>query len=286
MPLPPTGSADLAGRTRPSAEGHRPVGEPRSESFWISRQVDAMAASWARGEPVTAERILAENPEIGDEDAVRLIYEEICLRRELGQDVPTSEIVARFPRWKDEIEVLLGCDRLLRPMSMIATLPEIGEELGPFRLLAELGRGASGKTYLAEEPALADRLVVLKVISDDQEEHLSLARLQHTHIIPLFSEHAFPDRGLRRSACPIWAGRAWPGSWRHSRRFHRPNDAAMISSRSWTAWRPAENNRRCPMGRIADISSGRRTFRRSAGSGPASPMPCMTRTPTAWFIWT
>ena len=206
MPLPPTGSADLAGRTRPSAEGHRPVGEPRSESFWISRQVDAMAASWARGEPVTAERILAENPEIGDEDAVRLIYEEICLRRESGQDVPTSEIVARFPRWKDEIEVLLGCDRLLRPMSMIATLPEIGEELGPFRLLAELGRGASGKTYLAEEPALADRLVVLKVISDDQEEHLSLARLQHTHIIPLFSEHAFPDRGLRALCMPYLGG--------------------------------------------------------------------------------
>ena len=155
---------------------------------------------------MSAERILAENPEIGGEDAVRLIYEEVCLRRESGQDVPTSEVLARYPRWKDELEVLLGCDRLLRPMSMIATLPEIGEELGPFRLLAELGRGASGRTYLAEEPALADRLVVLKVISDDQEEHLSLARLQHTHIIPLFSEHSFPDRGLRALCMPYLGG--------------------------------------------------------------------------------
>ena len=85
-------------------------------------------------------------------------------------------------------------------------LPEVGEDLGPFRLLAELGRGASGKTYLAAEPALADRLVVLKVISDDQEEHLSLARLQHTHIIPLFSEHAFPDRGLRALCMPYLGG--------------------------------------------------------------------------------
>ena len=180
-----------------------PVG---TEGGWISRQVDAMASAWARGEPVSAEAILAENPGIGDEAAIRLIYEELCLRRESGEDVPTAEFVARFPRWKDELNVLLGCDRLLRPLTRIATLPEVGEDLGPFRLLAELGRGASGKTYLAAEPGLADRLVVLKVISDDQEEHLSLARLQHTHIIPLFSEHTFPDRGLRALCMPYLGG--------------------------------------------------------------------------------
>ena len=80
---------------------------------------------------------------------------------------------------------MLGCDRMLRPLSRVARFPNTGEELGPFRLLAEVGRGACGKTYLAAEPALGNRLVVLKVITDDQEEHLSLARLRHTHIIPL-----------------------------------------------------------------------------------------------------
>src|SRR5439155_14139911 len=95
---------------------------------------------------------------------------------------------------------------LLRPLSRVAVLPEVGEGLGAFRLIAELGRGASGKTYLAAEPALADRLVVLKVISDDQEEHLSLARLQHTHIIPLFSEHTFPGLGLRALCMPYVGG--------------------------------------------------------------------------------
>src|SRR5208283_4300794 len=74
------------------------------------------------------------------------------------------------------------------------------------RLLSELGQGASGKTYLAAEPALADRLVVLKIIPDDQEEHLSLARLRHTHIIPLFSEQSFPDRGLRALCMPYLGG--------------------------------------------------------------------------------
>jgi serine/threonine protein kinase/Flp pilus assembly protein TadD len=165
-----------------------------------------MAWAWARGEPITVEELLKQHPELKTEDAVRLVYEDVCLRREAGQDVPTAEVVNRFPQWKDELEVLLDCDRLLRPLSRIAILPEVGENIGPFRLLSELGRGASGKTYLATEPALADRLVVLKIIPDDQEEHLSLARLQHTHIIPLFLEQTFADRGLRVLCMPYLGG--------------------------------------------------------------------------------
>jgi serine/threonine protein kinase/tetratricopeptide (TPR) repeat protein len=165
-----------------------------------------MVSAWARGERLTAEELLARHPGLSDEAAVRLIYEEVCLRRESGEEVATTEVVSRFPQWKDELEVLLGCDRLLRPFSWVAPFPEIGEELGPFRLVSELGRGASGRTYLAVEPALADRLVVLKVIPDDQEEHLSLARLQHTHIIPLFSEQSLPDLGLRALCMPYLGG--------------------------------------------------------------------------------
>jgi len=188
------------------SQSHETTGVVLADGEWVSRQVHAMATAWLLGKPVTAEEILAGNPGLGDEAAIRLIYEETCLRRESGQNVDTTEVVSRFPRWKNELEVLLGCDRLLRPFTRIAVLPEVGEELGPFRLLVELGRGASGKTYLAAEPALADRLVVLKVISDDQEEHLSLARLQHTHIIPLFSEHSFPTRGLRALCMPYLGG--------------------------------------------------------------------------------
>src|SRR4029077_18308611 len=95
---------------------------------------------------------------------------------------------------------------MLRPFASSVTFPEVGAPLGPFQLRAELGRGASGRTYLATEPALADRPVVLKVISDDQEEHLRLARLQHTHIVPLYSEQTLPDRGLRALCMPYLGG--------------------------------------------------------------------------------
>ena len=192
------GSRERDLRVRPALIG--------PSSAWLSREVQEMAEAWARGDCVSAEELLARRPELGDEAAVRLIYEEVCLRRERGDEVATTEVVNRFPRWKEELEVVLGCDRVLRPVSRVASFPAAGEDLGPFRILEELGQGASGKTYLAAEPALLDRLVVLKVISDDQEEHLSLARLQHTHIIPLFSEHRFAERGLRALCMPYLGG--------------------------------------------------------------------------------
>ncbi len=172
----------------------------------ISQQVQSMALAWSRGERRLADDVLAQFPGLGDEETVRLIYEEVCLRRESGEDVATSEVVNHYPRFKDELEVLLGCDRMLRPFSRVALFPSAPGALGPFRLLEELGRGALGTTYLASDPRLGDRLVVLKVIPEVEQEHLSLARLQHTHIIPLFSEQSFPDRGLRALCMPYLGG--------------------------------------------------------------------------------
>ncbi|MGC8638750.1 MAG: tetratricopeptide repeat protein [Isosphaeraceae bacterium] len=201
-----------------SAESPRPPREPSSgdldfsesprgsASIWVSRQVRLMSEAWANGRQLTAAEVIKQHPGLSVEHAVRLVYEEVCLRREAGQDVPTAEVTSQYPQWKEQLEILLDCDRLLWPLSRTAVLPEVGEELGPFHLLGELGRGASGKTFLAEEPALADRLVVLKISALDHEEHLSLARLQHTNIIPLYSEQTFPERGLRLLCMPYFGG--------------------------------------------------------------------------------
>ena len=73
-----------------------------------------------------------------------------------------------------------------------------------------LGRGpgsrARGRVFLAVEPALADRPVVLKVTPRDGGEHLALARLQHPHIVPLYSVQDLPDRDLRVLCMPYLGG--------------------------------------------------------------------------------
>ena len=71
----------------------------------------------------------------------------------------------------------------------LVRMPEVGTEFLGFRLLAELGRGAFGRVFLAEQAALANRLVALKVAPDAGGESQKLAQLQHTHIVPVYSLH-------------------------------------------------------------------------------------------------
>ncbi len=174
----------------------------------LAHLVDQFAAEWAGPERQPVEQFLKRHPLLTAQPdaAVRLIYEEFCLRRREGQQPSLSELVQRFPQWQSELEVLLECDRLLGDGPGPPNFPESGETLGDFLLTAELGRGARGRCFLAAQPSLSYRQVVLKVTSDDLVEHLSLARLQHTHIMPLFSEHAFPDRRLRALCMPYLGG--------------------------------------------------------------------------------
>src|SRR5262249_40999914 len=67
-----------------------------------------------------------------------------------------------------------------------------------FRLVHELGRGAFGRVFLAEQAGLANRPVVLKIARDLFVESQTLARLQHTHIVPIHSTHT---RGELQAVC-------------------------------------------------------------------------------------
>ena len=65
-------------------------------------------------------------------------------------------------------------------------------ELG-FEIVEQLGRGASARVYLARQPSLANRLVVLKFSTESTVEADRLARLQHTNIVPIYSYHQLGD---------------------------------------------------------------------------------------------
>ncbi len=86
-----------------------------------------------------------------------------------------------------------------------SNFPEVGDVLENCRLIAVLGYGSSGRAFLARQPALADRCIVLKVSKNVTEEHLNLARLQHTHIMPLYWASTHPHNGLRVLAMPYLA---------------------------------------------------------------------------------
>ena len=71
----------------------------------------------------------------------------------------------------------------------LTQLPDAGTEFLGFRLVSELGRGAFGRVYLAKQGDLANRSVALKVAADVFDESQTLAQLQHTNIVPIYSIH-------------------------------------------------------------------------------------------------
>jgi serine/threonine protein kinase/tetratricopeptide (TPR) repeat protein len=80
-----------------------------------------------------------------------------------------------------------------RLAAALTSMPHVGTEFLGFRLLAQLGRGAFGRVFLAQQMGLADRPVALKVSADIfHAEPRTLARLQHTNIVPIYSIHQSP----------------------------------------------------------------------------------------------
>jgi serine/threonine protein kinase/Flp pilus assembly protein TadD len=173
-----------------------------------ARLADLLADNWRRGLSCRAEEVFAEHPVLWGQPqaAVRVIYEEVLQRQERGQEVTPDELGARFPQWRDELAVVLDCHRVLGLATRCPRYPEVGEVLGEFRLLAELGRGGIGRVYLATQEVLAGRLAVVKLTPGTNQEHLKLARLQHTHIVPLYYVRDFPDRHLRALCMPCLGG--------------------------------------------------------------------------------
>ena len=95
--------------------------------------------------------------------------------------------------------------------------PVCGETAAGCRLIAELGHRAKGAFFSAEQTALADRLVVLKMGPCDCHEHLALSAC----CIPILSRsiscRICPSIICTFSVCPTLAAPPWPNCERNWR---------------------------------------------------------------------
>ncbi len=92
-----------------------------------------------------------------------------------------AEVFDELHRWEPAV-----AERLAQA---VLAMPRVGGDFHGFRLLAELGSGAFGRVYLTRQGELADRLVVLKIAPYLFGEARALAKLQHNHIVPIYSVH-------------------------------------------------------------------------------------------------
>ena len=71
-----------------------------------------------------------------------------------------------------------------------------------FDLTAEIGRGAFGRVFLATEPALGGRQVVVKVAPHGGGEAEIIGRLRHPNIVPIYSLQEDDTTGLAAFCMP------------------------------------------------------------------------------------
>jgi eukaryotic-like serine/threonine-protein kinase len=98
------------------------------------------------------------------------------------------------PQAGPTIELRRDENRASRDKTPMALLP--GAKVDDFEIVRLLGRGAFGHVYLARQVSL-DRLVALKVSANRGSEGRTMARLEHQHIVQVFSETVDPDFNQR-----------------------------------------------------------------------------------------
>ena len=165
------------------------------------------------GEAVDASWYREHYPDLESESLVALIYEEFCLREEDGEEPDPADYFARYPDVASQLRRVLDIHGLVGTgqttiSHAVSTpqipFPEAGQTIAGFHLVEELGRGAFARVFRAEERQLADRPVALKVARNGSREPQTLARLQHTHIVPVHSTRTDPATGLHLLCMPYF----------------------------------------------------------------------------------
>jgi eukaryotic-like serine/threonine-protein kinase len=118
-------------------------------------------------------------------------FSKLCLRPE-EKTIPNAAIPLIFP---GGLAATPQSDRL-------ESLPQVGSNFLHFHLLEQLGQGTFGRVYLAHDTQLSNRLIALKVTVHLDLEPQTLAQLQHTHIMPIYSVHQVGD--LRAVCMPYF----------------------------------------------------------------------------------
>ncbi|MCC9603396.1 protein kinase [Stieleria sp. JC731] len=152
-----------------------------------------------------AQQYIDQFPEVYEDLHWRtqVAFEEYRLRRRRGDDISKNAVGERYSvdgsHWP---ELPVGTDSGFRLQGSVQTLeqrglnqvpkdnfPRVQDTFAGYRIVSQLGEGAFSKVFLARQPDLAERYVVLKVTQSPNRESDRLASLQHSAIVPVFSIH-------------------------------------------------------------------------------------------------
>ncbi len=190
--------------------------QPRETSFAHRRSLKRSAifqlpSSRAASLPKVLSKMFESWPmDLGDDpDVASMILEDFLQRRKRGAEPSLDEYLARYPQHEKSLVAMFSLRSMVEPgagSSQMLKLPDVDDEIFGFRLRYPLGRGAFARVFLAEQANLASRPVVLKISAIEGNEPQTLAQLQHTSIVPIYSVHEDARAGLRAVCMPFFGG--------------------------------------------------------------------------------
>lgn len=120
-----------------------------------------------------------------------------------GQPLEAREFVARYPQYAKTLLALIQVESDLQHFRhVIEDWPAVGDTFCGFELRRELGQGQMARVYLASEPALGDRRVVVKISDGGGAEAHILGQLSHPNIVPVLSATTDPNTALTAVCMP------------------------------------------------------------------------------------
>ncbi|MBV8487324.1 MAG: serine/threonine protein kinase, partial [Planctomycetaceae bacterium] len=188
--------------------------------------LDDFTKLWEEEEIARAEDYFARIGPVAPRLAVEVIYREFCLAEGSGLEPDPKLFLARFPEYRQRLERLFAVHRhfsasqlrrWVEPEPDADNFPQPGDDIGPYVLFRELGRGGFARVYLAGQADLENRLVVVKLSTRSTREPWLLARVRHAHIVEILS-HAVVDDGAFQLICMPFMGGATLSAVLHQRR--------------------------------------------------------------------
>jgi serine/threonine protein kinase len=164
--------------------------EPNDLQALVRDKIDA----WHAGQTPDASGLLAEYPQLRNAKSLvlDLALAEYSLRTAAGDDIAKSDFCDRFPAYRQSIAKLLEVQEFLDQCPQFAVddatrWPLPGEDFLGFEIIEPLGRGGMARVFLARQPELGNRQVVIKVSRFASREAHTLGKLSHPSIMPVFS---------------------------------------------------------------------------------------------------
>ena len=169
--------------SRPNSTVAAQAGDPADGSAVPDTHVRASAATQHVSDVKLAESLSASD--------VELANSATAAAPSFRAPTPSPALPGGPPQ---TIDLRPAANRAPRDKAPMALLP--GAKVDDFEVVRLLGRGAFGHVYLARQLSL-DRLVALKISANRGSEGRTMARLEHRHIVQVFSETVEPDFNQR-----------------------------------------------------------------------------------------